>query len=106
MRVANRGESRGSVARPVLISGDARVKTDPNQDSSKTNIRSLGSGKARTVTLIFETAGEVTERLEKTERVRVIIAGRELNADLTIGSAVESDAATSEDASPGADTQP
>jgi len=76
VRTTNRGSRGVRIPRPLLVSADARVKTDPNADSPSTNLRELAAGATRTVTLRFEIAGAVTKRLRQRGRVRVIVAGR------------------------------
>ena len=94
VRVTNRDSLRVSIPRPVLVSEDARVMTDPNADSPATNLRALDPGATRKVTLRFEIAGAVTKRVLQKRRVRLIVAGRRVSAPLTSGEAGGSQDAT------------
>ena len=83
VRVTNRGSRRIVPSRPVLVSDDVRVKTDPNQDTAATNLRALAPGATGDVTLRFETAGAVTKRLRQERRASMIVAGRRVSAAVT-----------------------
>lgn len=89
VRVTNRGAQRVTPARPVLVSGDDRVKTDPNQDSAGTRLRSLDPGATADVTLRFETEGSVTTRVRQERRASLIIAGQNVIASVKLGGPVD-----------------
>ena len=85
VRVTNRGSRRISPARPVLVSGDDRVKTDPPQDTAETHLGAINPGETGDVTLRFEAKGAVTERLRRKLRARLTIAGRNVTATVKVG---------------------
>jgi len=88
VRVTNRGSRRFTPARPLLISGDVRVKTDRNQDTAATQLGALDPGETGDVTLRFEIAGAVTQRLQQQLRARLTIAGRTTTATFKVGNPV------------------
>lgn len=90
MRVTNRGNRRITPARPLLISGDARVKTDRTQDTAATQLGALDPGETEDVTLRFELAGVVTQRVQRELRARLTIAGRTTTATVKVGDPVSS----------------
>jgi hypothetical protein len=90
VRVTNRASHPVVPARPVLVSGDIRVKTDAKQDSAATNLGALGPGATKDVTLRFETTGAVTQRLRQELRVRLIVAGKNVSAAVKPGSPANS----------------
>lgn len=85
VRVTNRSRRRLVLSRPVLVSGNARVKTDPRQDTLATNLQALAPGASGDVTLRFETAGTVTTGLQQELRARLTIAGKHLTARVQVG---------------------
>ena len=83
VRVTNRGSGGITLPRPVLATGNARIRTDPSADSPATNVRTLDAGADRRVALRFEIAGAVTERVLRERRVSLIMGGRRTPAALT-----------------------
>jgi len=106
VRVTNRGSRRFVPSRPVLVSGDVRLKTDRNQDSADTNLEALAPGATGDVTLRFETAGTVTQRVRQQLRARLVIAGRQVTAPVKLGELVAPRAAAGDGTSSGTATQP
>lgn len=88
VRVTNRGSRRFAPKRSVLVSAGKRLSTDPAQDTAETQLGSLAPGETADVTLRFETAGEVTQRLRDDLRARLLIAGKTLSATVKVGSPV------------------
>jgi len=88
VRVTNGGSRRIVPSRPVLVSGDVRVRTDPSQDTDSTKLGALRAGATGDVTLRFEIAGAVTERLREELRARLTIAGRNVTATVKVGGPV------------------
>ena len=104
VRVTNRGSRRISPARPLLISGDARVKTDRNQDTAETHLGALDPGDTGDVTLRFEIAGVVTQRVQQELRARLTIAGRTTSATVKVGNPVRNPASERQRPSSGTTT--
>ena len=88
VRVTNRGSRSITPARPVLVSGDARLKTDAMQDAADTNLGAIDPGETSDVTLRFEIAGAVTQRVQEELRARLTIAGRNVTATVKVGGPV------------------
>jgi len=104
VRVTNRGGRRISPARPLLVSGDARVRTDPNQDTAETYLGALYPGDTTDVTLRFEIAGAVTRRVQQELHARLIIAGRKTAATVKVGHPVSNPASERQRPSSGTTT--
>jgi len=88
VRVTNRGSRSITLARPVLVSGDARLKSDAKQDAADTNLAAIDPGETSDVTLRFEIAGAVTQRVQEELRARLTIADRNVAATVKVGSPV------------------
>lgn len=82
VRVTNRSRRAVRIARPVLVSGGARVKTDANAVSPTTSVETLDAETSKQVTLRFEIAGAVTRRVRE-GRVRLLMAGVRTTSRLT-----------------------
>lgn len=85
IRAENQGRSAVTPARPVLIVGEVRTRTDSNADSPRTSMGSLEPGAIVTVALRFEVAGDVTTRLTDARRARIRVAGRSRNITVKLG---------------------
>lgn len=85
IRAENQARSAVTPARPVLIVGEVRTRTDSSADSPGTSIGTLEAGEIVTVTLRFEVAGDVTTQLTDARRARIRVAGRSRNITVKLG---------------------
>lgn len=89
VKIQNRSRERVTLARPTLLAAGERLKTDPGADSPDTRVEELDASRSATVTLIFETAGDVTEELTTQKTARIVVAGRSRSVSIELGEAVE-----------------
>ncbi len=91
----NRGANALSAARPTLLVGATRTKTDSGADAPGTHFAALAPGQKAKVTLRFEVGGAVTAQLTSERRARISIAGHTLGIPIKIGDPIGTLAAAS-----------
>lgn len=85
VRAENTAATRVTLARPAILAAGETVHSDPQADSPRTHLGTLGPGMTQAVTLRFEVAGKVTAQLVNERTGRLRIAGRTIGLNVKVG---------------------
>lgn len=88
IRVENHGTTLQAFARPLLIVGNATVRTDPHADTPKTYLPSLAAGQTTAVMLRFEVAGALTSDLMTRRRAQLTFAAHSVAVFVKLGAPI------------------